>query len=146
MLKRGVIMSSIVQISEAASLALHSMVLLAATPERALTVKEITARTGVSEAHLSKVMQRLSKAGLVRSSRGPKGGFTLGQAGNAITLLEIFQAIEGPLELGQCLLNVHTCPFRECLFGGLLARMTGEFSEYMKTKTLGDMALRPCKE
>ena len=55
-------MASIIQISEAASLALHSMVMLAASPERSLTVKEITARTGVSEAHLSKVMQRLAKA------------------------------------------------------------------------------------
>ena len=59
-------MASIVQISEAASLALHSMALLAASPDRPLTVKDITARTGVSEAHLSKVMQRLAKAGLVK--------------------------------------------------------------------------------
>ena len=136
-------MASIIQISEAASLALHSMVMLAASPDRSLTVKEITARTNVSEAHLSKVMQRLAKAGLVKSTRGPKGGFLLGDRGLSTSLLAIFESIEGPMNDTECLLNISNCPFRECLFGGLLSRMTAEFKEYMKTKSLGDMI--PCK-
>ncbi len=137
-------MASIIQISEAASLALHSMVLLAASPGRSLTVKEITGRTLVSEAHLSKVMQRLAKAGLVKSTRGPKGGFVLGDGGTSISLLAIFEAIEGPVADAGCLLPTTECPFRECLFGGLLGRMTAEFKQYMKTKTLRD--LTPCKQ
>ena len=137
-------MASIIQISEAASLALHSMVMLAASPGRSLTVKEITARTLVSEAHLSKVMQRLAKAGLVKSTRGPKGGFVLGDGGLSISLLAIFEAMEGPVAEASCLLPTTQCPFRDCLFGGLLGRMTAEFKEYMKTKTLGDLV--PCKQ
>ena len=136
-------MASIIQVSEAASLALHSMIMLAASPDRPLTVKEITARSNASEAHLSKVMQRLAKAGLVKSTRGPKGGFILGDDGLSIRLLDIFESIEGPMNDAGCLLNVKSCPFRECLFGGLLNRMTAEFKDYMKTKTLGDMV--PCK-
>ena len=136
-------MASIIQISEAASLALHSMVLLAASPERPLTVKDITARTGVSEAHLSKVMQRLAKAGLVKSTRGPKGGFVMGDNGLSISLLAIFEALEGPVADNACLLPLKECPFRDCLFDGLLSRMTAEFKAYMKTKTLGDMVSCP---
>jgi len=139
-------MASIIQISEAASLALHSMVLLAASPGKSLTVKEITARTGVSEAHLSKVMQRLAKAGLVKSTRGPKGGFLLGESGLSTSLLAIFESIEGPVANGGCMLNAKECLFRECLFGGLLGRMTAEFKEYMKNKTLEDMVSRDNKE
>ena len=139
-------MASIIQISEAASLALHSMVMLANSPERPLTVKEITARTGVSEAHLSKVMQRLAKAGLVTSNRGPKGGFQVGGNGLSTSLLSIFEAIEGPMHDPGCLLNAASCPFRECLFGGLLSRMTVEFKEYLKTKTLGDILGKHCEE
>jgi len=139
-------MASIIQISEAASLALHSMVLLAASPGKSVTVKEITARTGVSEAHLSKVMQRLAKAGLVTSTRGPKGGFLLGESGLSTSLLAIFESIEGPVASGGCLLNAKECLFRECLFGGLLGRMTAEFKEYMKNKTLEDMVSRDNKE
>jgi Rrf2 family protein len=97
----------------------------------------------VSEAHLSKVMQRLAKAGLVKSTRGPKGGFVLGEAGLSTSLLSIFEAIEGPIADASCLLTVSECPFRQCLFGGLLDRMTVEFKDYMKTKTLGDLG--PCK-
>lgn len=137
-------MASIIQISEAASLALHSMALLAASPERPLTVKDITARTGVSEAHLSKVMQRLAKAGLVKSTRGPKGGFVLGDAGLSTSLLAIFEAIEGPVADSGCLLSSRECPFRECLFDGLLGRMTAEFKEYMRAKTLSELG--SCKE
>jgi len=132
-------MASIIQVSEAASLALHSMVMLASSPERSLTVKGITARTGVSEAHLSKVMQRLAKAGLVKSTRGPKGGFVLGDSGLSISLLAIFESIEGPVGDSGCMLPTKECPFRQCLFGGLLGRMTMEFKEYMKNKTLGDI-------
>ena len=132
-------MSSIIQVSEAASLALHSLVMLAASPDRSLTVKEITARIGVSEAHLSKVMQRLAKAGLVKSTRGPKGGFLVGDYGLSTSLLSIFEAIEGPVTNNTCLLPSTECPFRECLFDGLLGRMTAEFKEYMKNKTLGDI-------
>lgn len=137
-------MASVIQISEAASLALHSMVMLAAPSNRSLTVKEMTVKANASEAHLSKVMQRLSKAGLVKSTRGPKGGFILGDKGLATTLLEIYQAIEGPIEAGGCLLDIDECPFQNCLFGGILTRMTHEFKEYMQTKTLRDMV--PCKE
>lgn len=138
------ISSSIIQVSEAASLALHSMVMLAASPGRSLTVKEITVRTGVSEAHLSKVMQRLAKAGLAKSTRGPKGGFLVGDSGLSTSLLAIFEAIEGPVSNSTCLLPATECPFRECLFGGLLGRMTAEFKEYMKNKTLGEMV--SCKK
>lgn len=132
-------MASIIQISEAASLALHSMALLAGSPDRPLTVKEITARTGVSEAHLSKVMQRLARAGLVVSSRGPRGGFLIGAGGLSTSLLAIFEAIEGPMSEPGCLLDTTACPWRDCLFGGLLNRMTAEFKEYMQTKTLADL-------
>jgi len=137
-------MSSIIQISEAASLALHSMVILAASPDESLTVREITARTGVSEAHLSKVMQRLAKAGLVKSTRGPKGGFVVDDSALSTPLIVIFEAIEGPVSNTTCLLPSIECPFHECLFGGLLGRMTAEFKEYMRTKTLGDMV--SCKK
>ncbi|MCF8044104.1 MAG: Rrf2 family transcriptional regulator, partial [Desulfarculaceae bacterium] len=70
-------MQQLLKISEAASLALHTMGLLASRPGEQVPTRELAARLKVSEAHLAKVMQRLGRAGLVRSQRGPKGGFAL---------------------------------------------------------------------
>ncbi len=96
-------MSDIVKLSEAASIALHAMALLASEGERHVTVKDLASRLPVSETHLAKVMQRLMKAGLVASVRGPGGGFTLRTDPAATTLLQVYEAIEGRLEVAECM-------------------------------------------
>ncbi len=93
----------IVKLSEAAAIALHAMTILAAEPDRLVPVKDLAARLPVSEAHLAKVMQRLVKAGLVASTRGPGGGFALRCDPRATSLLQIYEAIEGRLEVEDCL-------------------------------------------
>jgi DNA-binding IscR family transcriptional regulator len=64
-------MSNILKISEAASLALHTTVILAANPNRLVSTKKLASQLHASEAHLSKVLQRLEKADIVNSTRGP---------------------------------------------------------------------------
>lgn len=113
-------MSGVVRISEAASMALHAMVLLAAAPEERRSAKEIASRLAVSEAHLSKVLQRLGKAGLVESARGRKGGFALARPRDRIRLADVYQAIEGKLPRTQCLLGKPICRGGSCILGGLL--------------------------
>jgi len=70
-------MNSVLRISEAASLAMHAMMALAAQPEHRRSAQDLARQLDVSLAHLAKVLQRLAKAGYVASTRGPKGGFTL---------------------------------------------------------------------
>lgn len=134
-------MAGLVQISEAASLALHSMVSIAASPTRPVNLKGIACSTGVSETHLAKVLQRLVKAGLLTSTRGPRGGFDLARPEAEINLLSVYEAVEGPLDTGSCLLQSTGCPFgfRRCIFGGLLAETNRKFREYMKHTTLSDI-------
>jgi len=123
------------QFSEAVSLALHSMVLLSKS-RTPLTVKEMAEKTGASFHHLAKVFQRLRKAQLVVSTRGPRGGFTLSRPPERITLLEIYEAIEGPVLERICLLGEQECPFGECIFGGLLGEFAHRFREYLASHTL----------
>ncbi|MDD3714188.1 MAG: Rrf2 family transcriptional regulator, partial [Atribacterota bacterium] len=85
-------MKGIVSLSEASLLALHSMVLLAQHDSEPLTIKQMAEKTASSEAHLSKVMQRLAKINLVDSIRGPNGGFYLKNPIELVTLLDIYQA------------------------------------------------------
>ncbi|WP_438316298.1 RrF2 family transcriptional regulator [Candidatus Caldatribacterium sp. SIUC1] len=128
-------MSPFPQFSEAVSLALHSMVLLSKS-RAPLTVKEMAEKTGASFHHLAKVFQRLRKAQLVMSTRGPRGGFTLSRPPERITLLEVYAAIEGPVSERICLLEGPECPFGECIFGGLLGEFAHRFREYLASHTL----------
>lgn len=131
-------MQNLLKISEAASLALHTMGLLASRPGEQVSTRELAARLKVSEAHLAKVMQRLGRAGLVRSQRGPKGGFALQRNPEDITLLEVYEATEGPLQERRCLLGNPMCS-GNCILGGLLERVGDEVRDYFSQTRLSDL-------
>jgi Rrf2 family protein len=133
-------MSNVPKISEAASMALHAMAGLAQEPERALTTGAMASRLGVSEAHLSKVLQRLARVGLVRSTRGPKGGFRLARASDQISLREVYETIEGPLQARTCLLEVPACDQQHCILGDLLPTISHLVADYLGNTRLSDVA------
>lgn len=129
-------MTPTLSISEAASLGLHAMALLASQPRRNLSAREMASALKVSSHHLSKVMQRLARAGLVDSVRGPHGGFKLARRASAITLLQIYEAVEGALPLEQgCLLHKPACR-GQCILGGLVRKMGDEVRDYLARTTL----------
>ena len=132
-------MHSSLRISEAASLALHTMVFLAGAPATQYSVGRIARSLGVSEAHLAKVLQRLSKAGLLVSARGPKGGFRLARGPEEITLLEVFEAIDGSFEPEECLMQDQSCGQMGCLFGDLLGDINRQVKEYLGGRNLEDV-------
>ncbi len=130
-------MLNFVALSEAASIALHSMVLIAKS-DRRLNVVEISEITGSSKHHVAKVMQRLSKEGLVSSNRGPSGGFVLSKDAHEITLLDVYEAIEGRMDVYKCPGNRTECPFDSCILGDLTNKLGGAFKDYLENKTLAD--------
>jgi len=132
-------MENILKISEAASLALHAVVYLADRTNEKLTNKDIAAAIKVSEAHLSKVMQRLAKAGIVTSNRGPKGGFTLAKDPVETRLLDVYEAIEGPLPSGYCLIGSPVCGGDKCILGDLLRNLNNEVRFYLENTRLSDL-------
>jgi Rrf2 family protein len=133
-------MAGIFNISEAASLAMHAVTFLAARNGRPHTTKEIAEALEVSEAHLSKVLQRLGKARLVVSVRGPRGGFSIGPAGDDATLLDVYECIEGTLPEYDCLLGSHACSGRGCIFGGFPATVTRQLRDYLRNTTVAALA------
>ncbi len=135
-------MSGVLRVSEAASLALHSMTLLAANPGHSIPTREMASRFHGSEAHLSKVLQRLTKAGLVESTRGPKGGFAIGRPADKITLLDVYESIEGTLVPCECLLSVPVCEGNGCILGGILETVDKQIREYMAKTRLSDLTDR----
>jgi len=112
--------NSIIKISEAANMALHTMVLLAKKPHQSMTTQEVADILKASQAHLAKVLQRLLKADLVKSERGPKGGYLLAKPAKDITLLQVYEAIDGRIKPNTCLLGSPVCGGKECIMGGML--------------------------
>jgi Rrf2 family transcriptional regulator, iron-sulfur cluster assembly transcription factor len=62
---------------------------------------------------LSKIFQCLVKKGLVKSSKGVRGGFILARPSERITLCEIVEAIEGPIMPNKCLMGEGICSFQK---------------------------------
>lgn len=98
------------QLTRAADYAVRVMVHLAAMPagERATRV-EMAANGDVPEAFLSKILQSLTRAGLIVSHRGMSGGYVLGRPAQEVTVLDIVEAIEGPMQLNACVGPNPTC-------------------------------------
>lgn len=136
-------MTNLVRISEAASLGLHTMALLARESRRRFTTQEIAARLSASGHHLAKVMQRLVRAGLVESIRGPQGGFRLVKPAEKTRLLEIYEAIEGPLNPCGCLLPRPSCDGKgQCVLGDIVRKVHHLIEEHLSETTLAEMAAR----
>ena len=133
-------MAHLIQLSEAASIALHSVALMAGSPGSLFSVKQIARRLGVSANHLAKVMQRLVKSDILSSSRGPKGGFSMALPLEQVSLLDIYEAIDGRLSNNPCILNRKNCIFTECMFGNLFSNLNQEVSDYLKNKKISDFA------
>jgi Rrf2 family protein len=135
-------MAKLFQLSEAASLGLHSMVLISQS-ESHVNVNALAQRMGASRNHLAKILQILVKHNFLRSVRGPNGGFVLHRKPSEITILEIYEAIEGKLDTPECPLDKQVCPFNKCLMGGLVKDVTLQFKEYFQQQTLDRFVNEP---
>jgi Rrf2 family nitric oxide-sensitive transcriptional repressor len=89
-------------ISQTTEYALRAVVWLAANPEKALTAQQIAEATRVPAGYLAKVLQGLSRAGLLRSQRGLGGGFTLARSPSGLTMWEVVQAVDPLRRIKQC--------------------------------------------
>jgi len=127
--------NKIFNLSEAASIAIHSMVFIA-KKGKMTNVIMISEEFSFSKHHVAKVMQRLNKVGMVGSNRGPSGGFYLYKEPTEISLLDIYEAIEGKMPEYDCPMGYDYCPFKKCLLGTIVNDMTAQFKDYLETKTL----------
>lgn len=132
------VVAKIINISEAASLAVHSMAMIANSTEM-LNVNMIADRTKSSRNHLAKVMQILVKKNYLSSVRGPHGGFAMKADPSTINLLEIYELMDGELQGHHCGIEDGRCPFESCVFGTMLNKFSAEFLEYLKNKKLSDL-------
>jgi Rrf2 family protein len=75
-----------------------------------ISAGEIARGQGLSPSFVAKIVSTLARAGVLETHRGAAGGVQLGRPATAITLLDIVQAVEGPIRLTRCVRTPPACP------------------------------------
>jgi Rrf2 family protein len=100
----------VLRISRKIDYGLRAMIYLASIPgETVVPFREIARQMDVPEDFLAKILKTLVDQGLVRSTRGPHGGYTLARASSDISFLDVIEAVEGPVAVNVCLDGDDAC-------------------------------------
>ncbi len=122
---------------------------LAHHPRRVATAREISERYHVPQALLMNVMKVLSRHGLLRSSRGPKGGYELAASPDTMTLHDIIEIVEGPIRFVQCASASGENPaercelFNACPVSAPVLRLHQKLKSFLAEVTLAEIASDP---
>lgn|SRR5208283_3871976 len=109
-------------------------------PGQPVTVKEIALNQDVSIHYLEQILNKLRKAGLVRSIRGPGGGYLLSKSPEKISIAAIVSELEGPVAITSCLNPEEGCVRVDNCVTYLLWKSLGEQIEaFLKTITLENL-------
>lgn len=103
-------MQHVLRISRKIDYAVRAMIHLASIPEGTVVpFREIGRQMDVPEDFLAKILKTLVDQGIVRSTRGPHGGYKLARPADSINVLEIIEAAEGPVAINVCLDDDDAC-------------------------------------
>ena len=130
-------MAKIIHFPDAATIGIHSVIVLA-REKSTLNAIQLSEKIGSSKHHIGKVLQRLVKDGLLNSSRGPTGGFSIKKDPAEIHIYDIFRSIEGEVDYGECPYEDKICPVDKCLRDNIIKKMSMDFVDYLKQYTIVD--------
>jgi len=106
-------------------------------------LKEIASRQEISLHYLEHLIAPLISAGIVRSTRGSRGGFQLARPPREIKLSEVVQLLEGPTITMECISNPERCPHHNlCATRDVWAEMKEAMDGVLESKTLQDLVNR----
>jgi Rrf2 family protein len=102
------------QITRQADYALRAMIYLARLePAQRAATSQIADEQHIPPSFLAKIISQLSIAGLIHTSRGARGGVSLARSPEDISILEVVEAIDGPIALNECTASAGACQFGE---------------------------------
>lgn len=99
------------QITRETDYALRCVLHLSESPHEITMVDEIARARAIPKSFLAKILQKLTKAKIVKSFRGVKGGFQLAKRPKEINLLDVIEAIEGTVAMNRCAIDKRMCSF-----------------------------------
>ncbi len=132
------------QITRQADYALRAMYYLAKLePGQRAATSQIADERTIPPSFLAKIISQLSIAGLIHTSRGARGGVSLAHPPEDITLLQVIEAIDGPIMLNECTLDASVCPFgEECPLHPIWCETQAELVKKLGTTTLAQLLLK----
>ena len=128
------------RLSKKADYALIAMKHLAQNT-RSTSAREIAEQYDIPIELLAKVMQRLVRTGLLASTQGTRGGYTLNRAAKAISVADVIQAIDGPFTVTACSTEKHDCEqYSKCSVRDPLWQIRERIVAALGTVTLSEIA------
>ncbi|MBX3473023.1 MAG: Rrf2 family transcriptional regulator [Planctomycetes bacterium] len=104
-----------------------------------VTLNEIAEKLMIPKAFLSKILQQLAKKGVVRSLKGPSGGFVLAADPAELTMQEILVEIDGPTRVFECFATEADCTYSEdCMIRDVFSEVEQKIGEVLAQYTLAD--------
>ncbi len=105
-----------------------------------VTIRQISSQLGISHPFLTKVLQVLTREGILHSFRGPSGGVALARAAEEISLKEIIVAIDGKTLFTHCALGIADCTAANpCSMHGLWEHLQKHLESTLSTTTVADI-------
>jgi Rrf2 family protein len=133
------------QITRQADYAVRAVLHLArvGNAERSAT-SSVAKEQNIPPSFLAKIISQLSIAGLLHTSRGARGGVTLARDPKEITLLEVIEAIDGPIQLNECVQEQGVCSFEDnCPIRSVWCNAQDELVKRLRNTNFGDMLAQP---
>ena len=113
---------------------------LAAVPDRVHSAADLAERAGLEVTTVAKLLKPLAQAGLVAGFRGAHGGYRLARTASEITLIEIVEAMEGPLGMTECSIHAGVCGIESsCGIRANWRRINDVVVDALRGVTLADM-------
>ncbi len=105
------------------------------------STRDMACEIDVSFNHLSKLVQRLSNAGILITKKGKGGGIKLSKPATKISLAEVYEAIEGPLYINDCLFHRKSCKFSgKCKVRKCLGKIQKKIRDMLSEQNILDLA------
>lgn len=132
------------QLSRRADYSIRAMVDIAGLPPNAVVAtREVAERQEIPHVFLTKIVTRLMRAGLLRTHRGATGGIFLARPSQEINVLDIVQAVDGPIALNLCTRNPSECKRDvNCPSRAVWVDVQEQMLENLRKARLSDLALR----
>ena len=130
------------KLTKKADYGLMALKYLAEHPETAaLSAKDVADAYGIPAQLLAKILQLLTKHGLLRSHAGMNGGYALARDARAISAFEVIHAIDGPFFITSCTKGAKACDLTpSCTIKEPLARVNDTIAGVLKSISIQDLA------